>query len=153
MQDYVAGNADRSRYRRLQNSKYSCMLLDSSSFTSGLNLEMTTDIICMHKLELGTRAADRASSTTGRIGTLTVHDILHENERRWRGLKTNDTMYSISFTDTSSHHAPSTFTAPLKNATGEYRWHELILLCFGKLKMVEQIQVYEHHVRRQAHHR
>jgi hypothetical protein len=28
------------------------------------------------------RAADRTSSTTGRIGTLTVHDILHENERR-----------------------------------------------------------------------
>jgi hypothetical protein len=27
-------------------NKYSCMLLDSSSFTSGLNLEMTTSSVC-----------------------------------------------------------------------------------------------------------
>jgi hypothetical protein len=33
-------------------NKYSCMLLDSSH-SSGLNLEMTTDLICMHKLEKG----------------------------------------------------------------------------------------------------
>jgi SNF2 family DNA or RNA helicase len=80
-----AGNADEiaQDIDDFKNSKYSCMLLDSSSFTSGLNLEMTTDIICMHKLELGTRAQliGRAQRP-GRIGTLTVHDILHENERR-----------------------------------------------------------------------
>jgi hypothetical protein len=43
---------------------------------------MTTDIICMHKLELGTRAQLIGELNDRRIGTLTVHDILHENERR-----------------------------------------------------------------------
>jgi hypothetical protein len=42
-------------------------------------------------------------------------------DKKRRGLKTNDTMYSISFTDTSSHHGSFHFHhPPFKNAAGEY---------------------------------
>jgi hypothetical protein len=66
----------RSLMTSLKANKYSCMLLDSSGFTSGLNLEMTTDLICMHKLEKGTRAQLIGRAQRRSYRNLTVHDIL-----------------------------------------------------------------------------
>lgn len=64
-----------------KNNKTSILLLNAKYFGSGLNLQMTSDIIMYHRMdkELEKQIIGRGQRL-GRKGTLRIHYLCHENE-------------------------------------------------------------------------
>ena len=64
-----------------KNDKYKVLLLNAKFFGSGLNLQMTSDIIIYHRMdaELEKQIIGRGQRL-GRTGTLKVHYLCHRNE-------------------------------------------------------------------------
>ena len=74
------------------------LLLNSNLFGCGLNLQITTDILFLHKTqhELQTQIIGRAQRP-GRINKLSVWFIMHENEHYFQENNNNNTISNLNF--------------------------------------------------------
>jgi SNF2 family DNA or RNA helicase len=81
--EYIKGNGDQIKavVHRYKSNVLDVLLVNTRNYGTGMNLENTTDIIMLHKLDtqLETQVIGRAHRF-GRIGALNVYYLLHENE-------------------------------------------------------------------------
>jgi SNF2 family DNA or RNA helicase len=81
--DYIKGNGDQIKaiVNRYKNGPIDLLLVNTKNYGTGMNLENTTDIVMFHKFDtqLENQVIGRAQRY-GRISSLKVHYLLHENE-------------------------------------------------------------------------
>lgn len=83
--DFIKGNGNviKCIVDRYKNGSTDVLLVNGSSYGSGLNLENTDTLICFHKMDdiLSNQVLGRAQRY-GRTSPLNVHYLLYENEIR-----------------------------------------------------------------------
>ena len=81
--DYIKGNGNQIKcvIERYKNSNLDILLVNTRNYGSGLNLENTSDVVMFHKFDsmMDTQIVGRAQRY-GRVGSLKIHYLLHENE-------------------------------------------------------------------------